>query len=143
MVIVNAILYLSSAWLIILSFNQFFLSTSCHFDLLWKILEIIENVIFSLVFVLRKIWYFSQLRKMQKIWYLGWTFFRKWCLSCSVVFIRISGMRWQFLVLKQNYKRVCSVKSQNCSVFHILYMGKVSVLHLISFSRYQTFVINV
>ena len=73
MVIVNAILYLSSAWLIILSFNQFFLSKFCPSDLLWKISKIIKNMIFSLIFVLRK------------IWYLRWAFFRKCCLSCSDV----------------------------------------------------------
>ena len=48
------------------------------------------NMTFSLTFVLRKIWYFRQLRKIQKIWYLRWTFFRKCCFSCSVVIYNCS-----------------------------------------------------
>ena len=36
-------------------------------DLLRKRSEIIENMIFSLIFVLRKIRYFRQLRKIKKI----------------------------------------------------------------------------
>ena len=36
-------------------------------DLLGKISEIIENMIFSLLFVLREIWDFRQLRKIKKI----------------------------------------------------------------------------
>ena len=46
MIIVNVILYLSSTWYSILSFNQSFLSKSCSTDLLQKISEIIENMIF-------------------------------------------------------------------------------------------------
>ena len=45
MIIVNAILYLSSAWYKILSFNQFFVIILL-IDLLRKITRIIENVIF-------------------------------------------------------------------------------------------------
>ena len=45
MIIVNAILYLSSAWYKILSFNQFFVIILL-IDLLRKITKIIENVIF-------------------------------------------------------------------------------------------------
>ena len=60
-----------------------FLSLSCFIDLLRKISEIIENMIFSLIFVLRKMWYFRQLRKITKIWYLHWAFLRKYCFSCS------------------------------------------------------------
>ena len=59
-------------------------SKSCPIDLLRKILEIIGNMIFSLIFVLRKIWYFRQLRKIKKIWYLRWAFLQKCCFSCSV-----------------------------------------------------------
>ena len=60
------------------------MSLSCSIDLLRKISEIIENMIFSLIFVLREIWYFRQLRKIKKIWYLRWAFLRKCCFSCSV-----------------------------------------------------------
>ena len=45
MIIVNAVLYLSSAWYKILSFNQFFVIILL-IDLLRKITKIIENVIF-------------------------------------------------------------------------------------------------
>ena len=37
---------------------NFLLSKSCPIDLLRKIPEIIENMVFSLIFVLQKIWYF-------------------------------------------------------------------------------------
>ena len=60
-------------------------STSCAIDLFWKISEIIENIIFSLIFVLQEIWYFRQLRKIKKIWYLRWAFLRKCCFLCSDV----------------------------------------------------------
>ena len=40
-------------------------------------------MIFSLIFVLRKIWYFRQMRKITKIWYLRWAFLQKCCFSCS------------------------------------------------------------
>ena len=46
-----------------------FLSLSCSIDLFWKLSEIVENMIFSLIFVLRKIWYLRHLRKIKKIWY--------------------------------------------------------------------------
>ena len=59
----------------------FFLSLSCSIDLLQKIQEIIENMIFSSLFVLRKIRYFRQLRKIKKIWYLRWAFLWKCCFS--------------------------------------------------------------
>ena len=42
-------------------------SKSCPIDLLRKISEIIENMIFSLIFVLQEIWYFRQLWKTKKI----------------------------------------------------------------------------
>ena len=42
-------------------------SKSCPIDLLRKISEIIENMIFSLIFVLQEISYFRQLRKIKKI----------------------------------------------------------------------------
>ena len=58
-------------------------SKSCPIDLLRKISEIIENMIFSLIFVLREIWYFRQLRKIKKIWYLRWAFLWKCCFSSS------------------------------------------------------------
>ena len=45
MIIVNAILYLSSAWYKMLSFNQFFVIILL-IDLLRKITKIIEHVIF-------------------------------------------------------------------------------------------------
>ena len=61
----------------------FFLSLSCSIDLLQKIQEIIENMIFSSLFVLRKIRYFRQLRKIKKIWYLRWAFLWKCCFSSS------------------------------------------------------------
>ena len=59
-------------------------SKSCPIGLLWKISEIIENMIFSLIFLLGKIWYFRQLWKINKIWYLGWAFLGKFCFSCSI-----------------------------------------------------------
>ena len=34
-------------------------------------------MIFSLIFILQTIWYFRQLRKIQKKWYLRWAFLRK------------------------------------------------------------------
>ena len=80
--IVNAILYLSSAWYSIYHLI-FFLSLSCSIGLLRKITKIIENI-FSLIFVLPKIWYFCQLRKIMKVRYLRWAFLRKCCFSCSV-----------------------------------------------------------
>ena len=40
-------------------------------------------MVFSLIFVLRKIWYFRQLRKITKIWYLRWAFLQKYCFSYS------------------------------------------------------------
>ena len=52
--------------------------------MLQKISEIIENIIFSLIFVLRKIWYFRQMREITKIWHLRGAFWRKCCFSCSV-----------------------------------------------------------
>ena len=51
-------------------------------------------MIFSLIFVLRKIWYFRQSRKIQNIWYLHWAFFRKCCFSCSnplMIFLKTDG----------------------------------------------------
>ena len=54
MIIVNAILYLSSAWYSILYHLIIFLSLSRSIDLLQKISEIVENMIFSLIFVLPK-----------------------------------------------------------------------------------------
>ena len=65
-------------------------SKSCPIDLLRKISEIIENMIFSSIFVLREIWYFCQLRKIKKIWYLRWAFLRKCCFPCSANFVMIS-----------------------------------------------------
>ena len=44
-----------------------YLSKSCPIDLLRKISEIIENMVFPLIFVLREIRYFRQLRKIKKI----------------------------------------------------------------------------
>ena len=61
-----------------------FLSLSCFIDLLRKISEIIENMIFSLIFALRKIWYFRQMREITKIRYLRSAFLRKCCFSCRV-----------------------------------------------------------
>ena len=61
-----------------------FLSLSCFIDLLRKISEIIENMTFSLIFALRKIWYFRQMRKITKIRYLRSALLRKCCFSCSV-----------------------------------------------------------
>ena len=43
------------------------LTLSCFIDLLRKMSEIIENMIFSSIFVLRKIRYFRQMRKLTKI----------------------------------------------------------------------------
>ena len=43
------------------------LRLSCFIDLLRKMSEIIENMIFSSIFVLRKIRYFRQMRKLTKI----------------------------------------------------------------------------
>ena len=60
-----------------------FFSLPCFIDLLRKISEIIENMAFSLIFVLRKMWYFRLLRKITKIWYLRWAFLRKCCFSSS------------------------------------------------------------
>ena len=61
-----------------------FFSLSWFIDLLQKVSGIIENIIFSLIFILRKIWYVCQMRKITKIWYLLWTFIQKCCFSCSV-----------------------------------------------------------
>ena len=41
-------------------------------------------MIFSLIFVLRKTWYFRQLWKIKKIWSLLSAFIWKFCFSCSV-----------------------------------------------------------
>ena len=60
-----------------------FLSLSCFIDLLQKISETIEKMIFSLIFVLPKI-YFRQMQKITKISYLRSAFLRKCCFSCSV-----------------------------------------------------------
>ena len=49
---------------------NFLSSKSCPIHLLRKISEIIENMIFSLIFVLQEIWYFRQLRNIKKIKYL-------------------------------------------------------------------------
>ena len=83
MIIVNGILYLSSAWYSIFSFIQFFIIKIFPYWFLTKSIEIIENMIFSLLLVLQKIWYFRQLRKIKKI-YLRWAFLQKYCFSCSV-----------------------------------------------------------
>ena len=48
-----------------------------------KIWENIENIIFSLIFVLWTMRYFRQLRKTKKIWYLRLAFLRKCGFSCS------------------------------------------------------------
>ena len=61
----------------------FFFVNTCVIDLLRKILEIIEKMIFSLIFILRKIWYFRQMRQITKIWYLRSAFLQKCCFSCS------------------------------------------------------------
>ena len=61
----------------------FFFVNTCVIDLLRKILEIIEKMIFSLIFILRKIWYFRQMRQITKIWYSRSTFLQKCCFSCS------------------------------------------------------------
>ena len=58
-------------------------SKSCPIHLLRKISEIIENMIFSFIFVLQKIWYFHKLQKIKKMWYLRWAFLRKSCFSWS------------------------------------------------------------
>ena len=63
---------------------NFFFSKSCPIDLLRKLLKIIETMIFSLFFVLRKTWYFRQLWKIKKIWSLLSAFIWKCCFSCSV-----------------------------------------------------------
>ena len=47
-------------------------SKSCPIYILWKTSEIIENMKFSWIFVLREIWYFRWLWKLKKIWYLRW-----------------------------------------------------------------------
>ena len=77
-----------------------FFTLSCFIDLLRKISEIIENMIFSLIFVLRKIWNFRQMQKITKIWYLRWAFLRKWCFSCSVEMTGVGqhGCLWTILV---------------------------------------------
>ena len=62
---------------------NFLLSKSCPIDLFRKISEIIENMIFSFIFVLQKIWYFHKLQKIKKMWYLRWAFLRKSCFSWS------------------------------------------------------------
>ena len=41
-------------------------------------------MIFSLIFILRKTWYFRQLWKIKKIWSLLSAFIWKCCFSCSV-----------------------------------------------------------
>ena len=74
--IVNAIPYLSFAWYSVLSL--------IFFCLLQKITKIIENMTFSLIFVLPKIWYFRQLPKKKKIRYLLWAYLRKCCFSWCV-----------------------------------------------------------
>ena len=84
MIIVNAILHFSSARVFNHLFFFSFPSLSCFIDLLQKISEIIENMIFSLIFVFWKIWYFCQMRKITKIWYLRWAFSQECCFSCSL-----------------------------------------------------------
>ena len=37
-----------------------------------------KKIIFSLIFVLRTMWYFRQLREIQKKWYLRWAFLLKY-----------------------------------------------------------------
>ena len=71
---------------------NFLSSKSCPIHLLRKISEIIENMIFSLIFVLQEIWYFRQLRKMKKIWHLRWAFLRKCCFSCSVTYLDANNL---------------------------------------------------
>ena len=60
-------------------------SKFCPTGLLRKISEIIENMIFSLICVWRKIWNFRQLRKIKKIWYYSRAFLPKCSFSCSEV----------------------------------------------------------
>ena len=92
---------------------NFLLSKSCPIHLLQKISGIKENMIFSLIFVLQEIWYFRQLRKIKKIWYLRWAFLRKCCFSCSVKIKKTSffglsrvihecivGENWKYWLIK-------------------------------------------
>ena len=63
MVTVNTILCLSSAWYSFLSFNKFFYQNFAPFGLLWKISEIIQNMIFTLVFFFTKNMIFPSIAK--------------------------------------------------------------------------------
>ena len=45
-----------------------------------------KNIIFSLIFVLRTMWYFRQLREIQKKWYLRWAFLRKCFFHAYLIF---------------------------------------------------------
>ena len=100
MIIVNVIPHLSSAWYSSFSFNLFFfLSLTSSIDFLRKITKIIENMTFSLIFLLRKIWYFRQFWKIIKIWYLRSVFLQKCCFSCSVSLKKIGKIIF-VLVLK-------------------------------------------
>ena len=72
--------YLSSAQCSILLFKQLFIIELLPY---WFVVKNIKNYRKYDVLVSREIWYFRQLRKIKKIWYLRWAFLRKCCFSCS------------------------------------------------------------
>ena len=80
---------------------KFLSSKSCPIHLLRKISEIIENMIFSLILVLQEIWYFCQLPKIKRIWYLRWTFSLKCCFSCKH-FLLCKWSLWIYLYSLQH-----------------------------------------
>ena len=65
--IISHILYLSSVWYSILSFNQFFIIKILPYWFVTKNFENHRIITFSLIFVLQKIWYFCKLWKIKKI----------------------------------------------------------------------------
>ena len=72
-------------------------------------------MIFSLIFVLRKIWYFRQLWKIKKMLYLRWALLRKCCFSCS-------GFSEEYLIKKvkevlRKEKTVNNCDSHYCTYF--------------------------
>ena len=100
MVILNAVLYLSSVWYSILSFNQFFFIKILSYWFVTKSIVNYRKHDFSSIFILQKIWYFPQLQKIQKYGIYVEGFYE------NVVFHAVKGdiNFWQIL-FEHNFKQ--------------------------------------
>ena len=108
MIIVNAILYLSSARFSILSFDQLFIMEILPY---WYVVKNTGNyrkydIFFNFRFT--EISYFRQSRKIKKIWYLRWALLRKCCFSCSGCFDEKTNQNHDFYSECKTFYRILS-----------------------------------